>query len=530
MAKRRKGFRKPDTSKMKPQGGYERNEKNGTSQREFPTKNPFNDYSWYSKYPSLLESTAKIPFPYRPGMSMSSADVYTVESAELNTTRTFNVPGILTINWMPNIGQSEVATDPIGIAAKEIYAKVRAAFSGSLDADPPDFMVYLMSLNSIFSYIASLKRVYRIINAYSPENYLVPEGLLQALGFSEDQVGQLIIGKTKLWSLINQLVYMTRKYTCPAVFPLFNRHYWLNDNVYADSDIANSQWYVFRQEAFYKFAMLPTKDNATITAGGLMLQDPPGASAVDIVEALYSVGLGLINALADSDDAYTISGYLKRAYDGFPQFTVDLLDQYETFSPLYVPEVLAQIENCVCVLPKSTILPGQYGGGVQQWVSRNTLVRVGQFIVPTTATNFVTPHPQISLRTPTPSVEQIVEASRLSAYLNPVGTSTTTGSEGLIVDPIASTEIPTYMYITMVVNGVYITRDFDQVTSYGANRNIVYDYLTSFDWHPRVVGIYPSSSESALIWDVHNVTSFTPEQLRQIHRVCTFSLFNAFNE
>lgn len=73
-----------------------------------------NDLSWYNKYPLILEAGARLPFPYRPGMSISRGRVQfgsvTQEQGDV-------IPGVLSLSWIPSLGYSKSPTDPASIVA-----------------------------------------------------------------------------------------------------------------------------------------------------------------------------------------------------------------------------------------------------------------------------------------------------------------------------------------------------------------------------------------------------------------------------
>lgn len=128
-----------------------------------PINNPM---SWYNRYPELVKSVASIPFPNKPGMKYKVLEPFDFFPDGYSK----DIPGVLSLEWVPFIGYATSSTDPINIAAYELYAKVRANFSGSLAADAPDIMIYVLALDGILSYIASLKRIYRVLNTYSMNN------------------------------------------------------------------------------------------------------------------------------------------------------------------------------------------------------------------------------------------------------------------------------------------------------------------------------------------------------------------------
>ena len=507
-----------------------------------------NDLSWYARYPDLLLAAGSLPFPYRPGRAGIMGNLeYKVKadaSSTINKKPTYAIPGFMTLQWAPSAGRSESQTDPISIAAKEIYSKVRSKFSGSLDADAPDFIMYLLALDSIFAYIGSLKRIYRALSCYSPNNYALPTGLLTVLGFDAKEQQDLLEHKMEFFQYINQLVYMTRKFVCPAGFDIMNRHYWMNDNVYADAPTPNSQMYVFRQMYVYKYSQINTPDG--VPAAGVKLVPitvaaPSGNTALD----LFTFGKDLIDVLAGWDDSYTISGYLMRAYEGYPQFVVDLLTYDEQLTPVYVEEVLTQIENSM------PIIDGAYGtilADVSQDPKTNLLlcnprVQVAAAVATAASCEAYNIPGRLTLRPEAPSAADVVIASRLCATMGTVGLSDTTYT----MEIYAGTEIPISWSVAwpyssaqgikwrdVAINSFNVVNQYANSTFTQINWQLVaLLYTQQFDWHPVVWAFALQTdtvNELVAMGDVHNFTFFQPETLNNIHRVCIYSEFNAFSE
>lgn len=484
-------------------------------------RSKFNDFAWYNANPNLTEAAARIPFPYRPGMNVP-----------YKNSQGYNIPGVLRMQWCPTVGRSASATDPASIAAKEIYAKVRAAYSGRLYADPPDFVIYLLALDSIFSYIGSLKRIYRILNAYSPDNYQTPDALLQAMGIVGQTLQNYRRDKVQFWQYINTLIDMTKKFHCPAVFSVFNRHYWLNDNVYTDDAMANSQFYIFQQKSVLKFTV------AGEPAIGQLV--PVNASWGTTPADAYEFGRTLINALADSEDAYTISGYLTRAFEGYPEFSVDQLGQFEEFIPVYVPEVLQQIENFEGIdayrLSGSSLDTVIASTAVTQNPGTNAII--SQPCAPQWTTEAHNTY--LSIRSPQPNVIDVVESTRFTAYVDPL-TEVQTGYNA--VD--CGTELPLGLSFFSTNNYVMFGKSFsflqhNSITLTAQNyfgemdgRFVLMAYvLSGFDWAPKMlleVTKTGTGTDLLMNWDIHNTTSLSPSQLEQLHRICLYSEFGSFN-
>lgn len=530
----------------------------------------YNDISWYSRNPNLLAAAASFPYPYRPGMmlrpSMDFQDVNPAYNANVR------IPGVMALEWMPSVGYATENIDPISVCAKEFYAKVRSAFSGSLDADPPDFIMYLMALDSIYTYIAWLKRLYRVLTAWDPQNFNMPDALLQAMGISAAEVAQLRVDKVKLWQLINELVLQTRKFKCPAVMDIFNRHYWMSDNVYSDASSLNSQFYMFNLAAVY--ILDPNMDipgDATNKAAGLRVvklptTSSPLAEGSVTAQTLYEFGLALIQALVSWDDGYLIAGYLTRAYEGVPSFTVDELPADQPFNVLYDEEVLTQIENC------RTIADGecwysrdqtQFNGfsitaNVYQNPNTNTIVSTPQVRVNSAAdalsgyqvySGMYSLDPIITLRSDAPTPVMTTIASRLTAVPHQV----TNAAGTTVIAYSVGTEIPIVWHYVLAQQtessyGVAL-RQFAVYTNGGGtpgaaefstiSRLIIQSAVTSqFDWSPLFYSVGRTlASETTqevftnfqLHGDIHNVTTVERETMRNLHKVCILSELNAYN-
>lgn len=501
-----------------------------------------NSIEWYSRYPNLLLAAGQIQYPYKPGMRIPLGNIKKSIAADAQYTEVnIGIPGVYTLRWRPSVGYSYDNQSPASIVGVEMYAKVREKFSGAIDADPPDFVIYLMALDSIFSYIAHLKRLYRLINAYSPENYATPKGLLLALGLQDEQVEDLRKQKMELFSYINQLIYMVRKFRCPRVMDLFNRHVWLNDHVYTDAPTIKAQFYMFVQTHWYQFAMLDVPDvTPTVQAGGLTQKQLKYPDA-EIAYYLFEFGREMIDALAASDDGYQISGYLMKAYEGYPSFYVDELLLSEQLVPKYNEEVLGEIENAHSI-------PGGYSSidlTVYQNPDVNAIVCNPSATYPVTATavkrRFDGIYPRYNSRMDNPTIADTIVNSRMMSYIG----NFAIGSDSATALILACTEVITGLAMVAPTDNPALGRweqyliGSEYLSYVTGTPNLTAEkgffaalMSTQWDWAPMIYAIeeFPNgTSWSTLIGDLHNVTTSTFQQLRHINEVCLFSLFNAFS-
>lgn len=513
-----------------------------------------NDISWYAKFPELLTAAANLPFPYKPGMP----DGLLVGSVDGQNT-SLRLPGVLAINWAPSIGKSQYASDPASLVAKQIYTQVRSVYSSELDADGPDFLVYLLCLDSIFSYLASLKRVYRLLSADNPFNYTVPEVALAAtfsMAAPKDTRAALRRDRVKLYGAINELIYMLNRFRCPAIMDYFNRHYWMNDNIFGDSASPNAQLYMFVQTAYYKWTLGDSTDDPVVKVGTAVLTTPPTLSVADPVGDLFAFGRSLIDALSDAGSSYTISGYLTRAFPDAPQFMVDLLGVDDKQDIVYSQEVLSQIENVRVV--GTAILSNPAATTVTQHVASNSVIAPMTYNVinPSSpaAQNGVQINPFLNLHVESPSAAEVTVASRLHALAvySSIGGSATNYQVDLYTGSDYATSMTLYLakpnrsgtMDTVDYVGIDSLRFFDaqKLTltpdASLANMKNVLEYLQGialleqFDWHPIVVTVTQDAQQSNVVTgfnaDIQNISSFSIEAFKQINRVCLYSEFNSF--
>nr|UDL14602.1 MAG: putative capsid protein [Picobirnavirus sp.] len=491
-----------------------------------------NDVSWYNKFPELLESAGRIPFAKYPGMDIPFGKLYTKDTAnsiEEVQAPAYGYPGFLEIDWVPSVGYSANNTSPISTAAKELYAKVRAKFSGALDEDAPDIIMYLMALDSIFAYIGYLKRIYRALNTYSPTNTMFPDGVLKCMEITSAEAVALRKDKTKFWGQINDLILQASKFTCPDVMDIFSRHYWMSSNVYGDAPSSKAQFYVFNQTHFYEF------DETGSTGGALTLISGPSEHTPD---AYYEYGRSLISKLAASDDAYTINGHLLRAFEGSANFVVAKLEEDELLDAVYVPEVLSQIHNIRSM--NGSIKGSDFA--ITQDPTTNAIIHVPKLTVNVGSTasmfqngTFAGPNTTLllDLMTYTPTAGDIAVATRLTTMAGDYD------AQNHQFTLIGGTEIVWSMSIVYYDStyGTPRAYAFSSIVSTLADGSTAEQILqtlgrlSAFDWHPLIyVAICSDGAITALYpcGDLYNPTVVGLDTMRDLHRVCVLSEFNAY--
>lgn len=537
-----RGRRNNTKGEDKRQYDYRRQKRDETD--DSPRSAPANDVSWYTRYPSLLEGTAQVSFPNRPGMSYNpvTRDPNVMSFPEiLPKLPDYNVPipGVLAIDWYPSIGLSTGSqNDAASQVSRELYARVRAAYSSDLEADGPDMFVYINALDSIFSYIAWLKRICRALNSWSPDNYVLPEKVLLGCNLTPGLISDLRAHKTEFRGHINDLIYQTQTFRIPAVFDVMNRHYWLNDNVFLDTNDITGQIYMFNQLGWYQFKELPVTGG--VASGCTMINAPANEATTEL--ELYEFGQMLLNDLYEWSTARTINGYFQRVFGDSGLFTVELLPEGEKLQPIYSEEILMQIENVRCVQPGTlSVEPNLEGMTISQNPKTNAVLCNNELRINFTmmrSYNHSWISPSLNIRSQVPSVAEVVVASRMNAAFYITSMSDPTD---FIITVDSGTEIPWRMRMLMNTYPLFndsglVVPPFIDVTSANANTaELGLSYLESWDWHPFVFQLITrgtgESAKHMLIpqGDIHNLAYVDYETMRNIHRVCLLSEYNAYS-
>lgn len=480
---------------------------------------------WFDANPDLTYAAGNLPTPFRPGARITAgALVNDVTGGLVNTKATLG--GIMAIHWVPNLGKGLDSKDPINATSAQIYARVRANYSGSLAADGPDMIVYMCAITSLMSYIATLKRIYRVVSRYNANNRYLPKGVLLALGVPLEQHKNLVDQKTRLFGYINELVKMSRNFKFPNFFPMTNRHYWMSDNAYMDANSINAQMYVFVQDSYWMFSMEPTQDDPSIKAGGLIYKGFPTAPATDndYVGTLFDFGAALYNAIASEETNFTINGYFEGAFPDYPVFDAGDLLLEEIFDPIYDEEVLAEIENSFGV--GDTFV----GTAIVQDVSNGLVISTPVAQV-TAAARRAVGLPVLSLRSDIPSLEMIVDCTRLMTYLSTDTLGPVTAGDAIQPEIIAGTEIVTTRNIVVYdpLTGQLTNTDCPWIVN-GITLSTQLATTIQWDWCPRTLYFYVNSNAVILSWDIHNTTVIAEDQIREINRVCLYSELGTFTK
>lgn len=289
-----------------------------------------NDWRWYAQNEQLLRDSASFPYSWPLGNKLNLGSY----APEVNKG---SLPGVMAIYTSATFGWSDNANSPINVAARNIYSYVRHANSGHANYDAPDLMLYLCAMDSMYSYLAYLKRIYGVVNTYSYTNRYYPRAVVTAMKADFDDIQANL---ADFRGFINTFAIKVGSMCIPASMSYMAKHMWMYSGLYTDSDQDKAQTYLFVPEGFYEYQL---RNDAGALAWRRM---PVPNEKTYTFKELREIAGKLLDPVLRSEDMNIMSGDILKAFGSANVYKVEGIGETYTVLPSYQPEVLDQIQNC----------------------------------------------------------------------------------------------------------------------------------------------------------------------------------------
>lgn len=297
-----------------------------------------NDYTWYTKYPTLFKNVTGVnfgnqvgaPFNWNPALLSADSNLYPYTAA-----------GICTIHYIPTIGAANSTLDtPAARVAAQMYSAMRMKLGSTASYDATDIMLYFGAMDSAYNLYAMGAKVYGILRYASPfSNYFMERmctaNCIDYSSFDENMAN--------FRSKLNQFAIFLSSRLVPASFDIIKRHVWMATNMFTDSETAKAQIYTMVPDGYYVYT--------EVTSGPGYLKFTPFPYAnTPTAKLTYQNWVMALNSvyesLMGSSDIDQMSADIGKAFEG-DTFTLSLIPE-DYLTPIsYSKEVLSQIENCV---------------------------------------------------------------------------------------------------------------------------------------------------------------------------------------
>lgn len=306
-----------------------------------------NDPAWYMHLDPIAKDYANIPMAQVLGLSSTNWARSYASSNLLNANEAWVGYGLMSINFIPTIGQNDGATAAVNLAAQQLYTLIRRNASGTLKFDKTDVMMLVLAMDSAYMLYEHLLRGYRVISTFSSVNRYYPNSVLTALGFDVNLVDEL----TWFRGVLDMFAYKLASVNIPDQMDLIKRHSWMCSNIYLDNDSNKAQSYVFRPTHIYKWVEGTDSEPTHLSLTPLYNITLGKSTIPNLIDTIMSPILG-------SEDVGEISSMAQKAFGDAGMIKIKPVEDYANLVPVYSREVLMQIRNMYMLPGDLTFAPG----------------------------------------------------------------------------------------------------------------------------------------------------------------------------
>lgn len=336
----------------------------------------FNDYKWYIDDPSIANDVSMLNWNVPLGsnaLSFGDEMLYDPinERQEVQVSPAgskLNIPGIVAIQFAMVPGVSDSPNSPVNVAARNLFVGLRKSVSSNLSFGSADIMSYLLACDSLFAYYAFLTRVYGTIPTYSGLNRYIGKALIQASGINYEDVSVNLVKLRTFIDLfrvkVNQFVY------APKDYGFMQRHVFMCQAMYKDSDTVKSQIYVFNPLYFYKWQSFDLGSEGSHLAA--IKFGTPNHTGGLTTDELIAYGNSLLEEILSDSDIANIVSLFQRAYGEGGSYQLQPIPDNYTIAPIYSENVLGQIHNASIVHVPNSYWQGYHNAHLSKWDVKQT--------------------------------------------------------------------------------------------------------------------------------------------------------------
>jgi len=376
-----------------------------------------NDPTWYMKNPIQAQASANLSFASMlglkfniPGHSPDAISAHAVDEPVM--------PGICTLWLDSGVGTANVATDPVTVAATNIYTFNRQKNSGAKNYEVPDYFMYLIAMRDAYAAFGYLMRIYGLINKYKVTNRYTPKGLFQALHLNYDNfkgnMAQFLFRINVIGAKIDSLC-------APAALEIYRRAFWQFTAVYEEDETGKGQMYMYAPRSLLKFSA--TVENTGSSLVPIWFERPNTTSDWQW-DTLCDAVESLIDPLVTDEDIGIMSGDTRKWTEG-NDFHVGQVPADFTIDAILDKNVLQQMHNAITSDPWDS---GPYpyttpNDQLTSWVYQQNLAiltrTLREGLVDDGVTNMGAQFDSIlDVDAENPSVEEVLEFTRLKCVVD----------------------------------------------------------------------------------------------------------------
>lgn len=295
-----------------------------------------NPINFWNKVTDLYDQATEVPFARILG------DVYNVGGSGSNVVN-YTIPGVLTIDFVPTVGNGGQYNDALNRAFDKLYAYIYERYTGAIQFQKNEVAMQVLSLACVAFLIGHVKRGLKTLMSYSDINHNLPRLLWEAEGFDPAIFDTEVQNLPNLRERTNNTVLAYNALAMPDFTDIFARWYALVNNVYCDDRTVDSQMTLFRPAGYYVFEEAHEESGVAIPSA-LRYRSIP-LTLNSIASYLNCIDT-LIQSIRNSSFFNLVNGALLRTFPT-QRVQIEATTFGEMLSPVYAENINMQIQNAI---------------------------------------------------------------------------------------------------------------------------------------------------------------------------------------
>lgn len=488
--KETKGQKRYNKNKREQKRNYRKDSGSDTNVANLSTADRDNDPNWYFTSKDVADQTSSYAFDRFLGVA---DDLSVLNSAGAEYAMHQTVPTIMAVSLNPCPGDTSTIKSGINMAALKMYTTLSSNNAKTTNYAPQDLTMLMLSLGEIISMLEHIRRAFGVAFTYNQRNRALPSKLLDAMGFDADDfltdIAQHRMQFNTWITSVNKIPFLSNVayfYKCADLY----------QKIYTDSTSEMAQIMFCKPHSTWSL-----NEEYNDQGSGLVTEVlPTYAKWSSIVTLMNKMITALFESSTFNFIYADVLNYASKT--GAKMLYLDYLVEGYTVIPEYNRNFLLQIHNSNAVGSPAAIAPSTKftkGNDVACNVNTNKVEYVPAF--PTSGVLL----PQeliVDMDTPTPSLEDRIEATRFQSILGDV-TAVSSANYGQLVS-MADHYVVRYTIDTVdstysISNSVHMLVDTSVANM--AKDVIGILHLSQFDWHP-IIHVMQNSAPTDGIYTV----------------------------
>lgn len=332
---------------------------------QFKRSKNTNDFSWWNKYPILIQDAGQFPFNQIQGAEFD-LEGYT-DGGEPKA-----LPTQMCFTYVPTIGKSVNKDSPFNTQIRNLWLDMHRKYRGIGTYESADLGMFIFCSIDFFADLARAEKIYGYYRNGNAYNRSIPYTMLNAIGVEYDSNSKHLADYR---ARLNELNQRASNLCLPKGFSAFNDAIVLASATILDSESKRAGMYTFNKGVYYTFSGTVSKFGSCAVAHMRTSSGDAGQTFDDIIADLTAQ----LEVLWLDSDCQRMGSDILAAYGENGIEKISSIDE-SYLAPIAKDDIrLLQIHNAtICGAPMSGLANVEVGDD-QDSTTNPTNLNIYQF-------------------------------------------------------------------------------------------------------------------------------------------------------